>query len=75
MEPGVRISGPAAISGALCASSVELVQVRAVSVRGQSASTNAVGSSIVLGAASLPLVTLYPFMKRITYWPQAVLGK
>ncbi|KAG8994410.1 Para-hydroxybenzoate--polyprenyltransferase, mitochondrial precursor (PHB:polyprenyltransferase) [Tulasnella sp. 427] len=30
--------------------------------------------SIVLGAASLPLVTLYPFMKRITYWPQAVLG-
>ncbi|KAH9973075.1 4-hydroxybenzoate polyprenyl transferase [Lactifluus volemus] len=30
--------------------------------------------SIVLGASSLSLVTIYPFMKRITYWPQAVLG-
>ncbi|GJJ07634.1 Para-hydroxybenzoate--polyprenyltransferase [Clathrus columnatus] len=29
--------------------------------------------SIFLGAASLPIVTLYPFMKRITYWPQFVL--
>ena len=30
--------------------------------------------SILLGASSLSLVTLYPLMKRITYWPQAVLG-
>ncbi|GJE84479.1 4-hydroxybenzoate polyprenyl transferase [Phanerochaete sordida] len=30
--------------------------------------------SIFLGAASLPIVALYPFMKRFTYWPQAVLG-
>eukprot|EP01116_Phalansterium_solitarium_P005172 TRINITY_DN1655_c0_g1_i1.p1 TRINITY_DN1655_c0_g1~~TRINITY_DN1655_c0_g1_i1.p1 ORF type:complete len:377 (+),score=104.14 TRINITY_DN1655_c0_g1_i1:67-1197(+) len=30
--------------------------------------------SIVLGAASLLLVGTYPFMKRVTYWPQAVLG-
>ncbi|OAX42936.1 4-hydroxybenzoate polyprenyl transferase [Rhizopogon vinicolor AM-OR11-026] len=30
--------------------------------------------SILLGASSLSLVTIYPFMKRITYWPQAVLG-
>ena len=30
--------------------------------------------SIVLGACSLSVVTLYPFMKRITHWPQAVLG-
>ncbi|KAK7470806.1 Para-hydroxybenzoate--polyprenyltransferase, mitochondrial precursor (PHB:polyprenyltransferase) [Stygiomarasmius scandens] len=30
--------------------------------------------SIILGASSLSVVTLYPFMKRITYWPQAVLG-
>jgi len=30
--------------------------------------------SIVLGATSLILVGLYPFMKRITYWPQVVLG-
>ncbi|KZO94297.1 UbiA prenyltransferase [Calocera viscosa TUFC12733] len=30
--------------------------------------------SILLGAASLPLVALYPAMKRLTYWPQAVLG-
>lgn len=30
--------------------------------------------AIVLGAASLALVFTYPFMKRITYWPQAFLG-
>jgi 4-hydroxybenzoate polyprenyltransferase len=31
--------------------------------------------SIVLGAASLPLVVIYPFMKRVTYYPQVVLGE
>ncbi|KAI9090084.1 UbiA prenyltransferase family-domain-containing protein [Phlyctochytrium arcticum] len=31
-------------------------------------------ASIFLGAASLSLVVSYPLMKRITYWPQAVLG-
>ncbi len=30
--------------------------------------------TIALGAASLVLVFTYPFMKRITYWPQAFLG-
>jgi len=30
--------------------------------------------SIGLGAASLILVAIYPFMKRITWWPQAWLG-
>ncbi|KAI0375788.1 4-hydroxybenzoate polyprenyl transferase [Pilatotrama ljubarskyi] len=30
--------------------------------------------SIFLGASSLSVVTIYPFMKRVTYWPQAVLG-
>ncbi|XP_064483313.1 4-hydroxybenzoate polyprenyltransferase, mitochondrial-like [Ornithodoros turicata] len=30
--------------------------------------------SIVLGASSLMLVTVYPLMKRITYWPQLALG-
>jgi 4-hydroxybenzoate polyprenyltransferase len=30
--------------------------------------------TIVLGASSLILVALYPFAKRVTYWPQAVLG-
>ncbi len=30
--------------------------------------------SIVLGVASLALVAAYPFMKRITWWPQAWLG-
>jgi 4-hydroxybenzoate polyprenyltransferase len=30
--------------------------------------------SVMIGAASLVLVVVYPFMKRITYWPQAVLG-
>ena len=30
--------------------------------------------TIVLGAGSLFLVAIYPFMKRFTYWPQFVLG-
>ncbi|CAG8546538.1 1186_t:CDS:2 [Ambispora leptoticha] len=30
--------------------------------------------SIFLGATSLSLVTIYPFMKRVTYWPQLFLG-
>jgi 4-hydroxybenzoate polyprenyltransferase len=30
--------------------------------------------TIVLGAASLLIVAIYPFMKRITHWPQFVLG-
>jgi len=30
--------------------------------------------TVVLGIASLGIVAIYPFMKRITHWPQAVLG-
>jgi 4-hydroxybenzoate polyprenyltransferase len=30
--------------------------------------------TIALGIASLAIVAVYPFMKRITYWPQTVLG-
>jgi 4-hydroxybenzoate polyprenyltransferase len=30
--------------------------------------------TIFLGLASLPLVIVYPLMKRITWWPQAFLG-
>lgn len=30
--------------------------------------------AIVLGVASLALIVTYPFMKRVTYWPQAFLG-
>ena len=30
--------------------------------------------SVVLGASSLLIVAIYPFMKRITHWPQFVLG-
>jgi 4-hydroxybenzoate polyprenyltransferase len=30
--------------------------------------------TIALGLASLLIVAVYPFMKRITYWPQIVLG-
>jgi 4-hydroxybenzoate polyprenyltransferase len=30
--------------------------------------------TIWLGIASLAIVAVYPFMKRITYWPQIVLG-
>ena len=32
------------------------------------------GFAVALGAASLLLVAAYPFMKRITWWPQAWLG-
>ena len=32
------------------------------------------GRAILLGCASLGLVAAYPFMKRITWWPQAWLG-
>jgi len=31
-------------------------------------------TTILLGLASLPLVLLYPLAKRITWWPQLVLG-
>ncbi|MEO1283005.1 MAG: 4-hydroxybenzoate octaprenyltransferase, partial [Pseudomonadota bacterium] len=30
--------------------------------------------TIWLGIASLALVLIYPFMKRLTYWPQLILG-
>ncbi|HUR43681.1 MAG TPA: 4-hydroxybenzoate octaprenyltransferase [Aestuariivirga sp.] len=30
--------------------------------------------TIVLGASSLGLAAIYPFMKRVTYWPQLFLG-
>ncbi len=30
--------------------------------------------TVFVGAASLAIVAGYPFMKRVTYWPQAVLG-
>lgn len=30
--------------------------------------------TVVLGIASLGIVAIYPFMKRITHWPQLVLG-
>ncbi len=32
------------------------------------------GFAVVTGIASLLIVAAYPFMKRITYWPQVVLG-
>jgi 4-hydroxybenzoate polyprenyltransferase len=30
--------------------------------------------SVLLGLGVIPIVGLYPFVKRISYWPQAVLG-
>lgn len=30
--------------------------------------------AILIGIASLAIVAIYPFMKRVTYWPQIVLG-
>lgn len=31
-------------------------------------------TTILLGFCSIPLIVVYPLMKRITYWPQAFLG-
>jgi 4-hydroxybenzoate polyprenyltransferase len=31
-------------------------------------------TTVVIGAASLAIVAIYPFMKRFTYWPQMFLG-
>ena len=31
--------------------------------------------TVALGAASVPLIATYPFMKRVTYWPQVFLGQ
>ena len=31
-------------------------------------------TTVIIGAASLILVVIYPFMKRFTYWPQIFLG-
>ena len=31
-------------------------------------------NTVLIGLASIPLVIVYPFMKRYTYWPQLVLG-
>ncbi|WP_119271893.1 4-hydroxybenzoate octaprenyltransferase [Taklimakanibacter deserti] len=31
-------------------------------------------TTVVIGAASLVIVAIYPFMKRFTYWPQVFLG-
>lgn len=30
--------------------------------------------SVILGASSLGLVVIYPLAKRVTYWPQLILG-
>ena len=31
-------------------------------------------TTVIIGALSLVIVAIYPFMKRFTYWPQAFLG-
>ena len=31
-------------------------------------------TTIIVGLLSTPLIVIYPFMKRITYWPQIILG-
>ena len=30
--------------------------------------------AVIAGIAALPLVVIYPLAKRVTWWPQAVLG-
>ena len=31
-------------------------------------------AAIICGLLSLPLIFIYPYMKRVTYWPQIILG-
>ena len=31
-------------------------------------------TAIMVGVASLPLIIIYPLAKRVTWWPQAILG-
>jgi len=59
-----------------CAIAVKLVQVTQL-VLTSAPKTHAnvfLTNSILLGTVSLLPVVVYPLMKRITYWPQAVLG-
>ena len=60
-------SGAISVPGALAFLTLLLLAGLAVLVQLDQA-------AILVGAASLGLVALYPFMKRITYWPQLFLG-
>ena len=31
-------------------------------------------AAVIVGLLSVPLIIIYPFMKRVTYWPQLILG-
>jgi hypothetical protein len=72
---GLDIPGSPAVSGTGHLDPAEYVQVGPTIIQVVQ-STDEISStrSIALGASSLSLVVLYPLMKRITYWPQAVLG-
>ncbi len=60
-------SGEASVSGALVFLAVLLACGLAILVQLDRA-------AVLVGAGSLVLVGLYPFMKRITHWPQLFLG-
>ncbi|HVY13546.1 MAG TPA: 4-hydroxybenzoate octaprenyltransferase [Alphaproteobacteria bacterium] len=60
-------SGEISVAGALIFAGVmTLIGLAVVSQMGPLA--------LILAAASLPLVLIYPLMKRFTWWPQAFLG-
>jgi 4-hydroxybenzoate polyprenyltransferase len=58
-----RVSVPAAIAFMAAQSLVGLVVLLSLNT-----------AAVLWGLASLVLVAVYPFMKRVTWWPQAVLG-
>ena len=76
---GHRVPRAPVDRGARRPHAAELVQVcprhaNLPSPQSRAKGTHPPHASILLGASSLSLVTIYPLMKRVTYWPQAVLG-
>jgi 4-hydroxybenzoate polyprenyltransferase len=51
-----------------------IIFMLALSVAGLAVLLNFNATTIWLGLCVLPIVALYPFVKRFSYWPQAVLG-
>jgi 4-hydroxybenzoate polyprenyltransferase len=51
-----------------------MIMVAALSLSGLGILLQLNGVAILVALASVPLIIIYPLMKRVTFWPQAVLG-
>ncbi|MEN3951009.1 4-hydroxybenzoate octaprenyltransferase [Iodidimonas sp. SYSU 1G8] len=68
-----RTAGRPIASGAISVTGA-LTLVAALGLLGLAILLSFNAPTIVVAIASLPLVVLYPLAKRVTHWPQAVLG-